>query len=293
MKLRSGTAVDVSNGGKIAEIFPVTRVMYVAEQLSFDCQRLLNFGSTEINCSSMLLKLPQEIKNEIYEMICGGALIHIEVNNRKIGHTVCTAKISETQAQENFDKEVPSSWYAEKNVDRHAACCPNPIKNSLNVLRVCRQIYHEAKYLPYLTNTFSFQHYSVLRRFFKILVHSHLKLNLAIRSVHVRVQIPHMPHNERQWNDALRFMGNVLPRLRCLYIDIEMPTCVCSIELIAKLKRQDKPAFMPALYMLPKLPLKAVVLLISDYDSAGFSSLQDIKSKYDRLWSRNRHILGN
>ncbi|KAM0799970.1 hypothetical protein BDR22DRAFT_973360 [Usnea florida] len=132
------------------------------------------------NAQAPLLRIPQEIKDHIYVLVCGGNLLHIRIasgNNPdiKFGHSKCLSTKTEEEAQKSFDAST-SPWFDEVSVNRHDQCAPGflgivsgPISQSpamdLRFLRTCRQIYDEAKSFCYTANTFSFDSWVVFGHF--------------------------------------------------------------------------------------------------------------------------------
>lgn len=139
-------------------------------------------NSAASNRDSHLLKLPQEIKDQIYELICGGNLLHFKFapsvpsTKRKFRYSICTSKATEEQAQAGFESST-SPWFDESYAKRHEECCSpklfcdssgrisRRITLDLRFLRTCRQIYEEAKSFRYNTNTFSFNDWNVFEKF--------------------------------------------------------------------------------------------------------------------------------
>jgi hypothetical protein len=82
-----------------------------------------DFISVTINQASPLLRLPAEIRNQIWRLVVGGKVIREQVTKR-----------------------------------RRARVLPRPCDriNIFALLRVCRQIYAETALLPFTANTFSF-----------------------------------------------------------------------------------------------------------------------------------------
>ena len=83
-----------------------------------------------------LLRLPQEIKNRIYELVLGGKLLHIDRDAIKLksddfhpikGHVkkprftnqVCCSRISDEEAQNRFDTGDGDTIYFEDVKQRH------------------------------------------------------------------------------------------------------------------------------------------------------------------------------
>jgi hypothetical protein len=85
-----------------------------------------DFISVTINQASPLLRLPAEIRNQIWRLVVGGKVIREQVTKRG-----------------------------------RAQMLPRPCErtNTFALLRVCRQIYAETALLPFSANTFLFRRY--------------------------------------------------------------------------------------------------------------------------------------
>lgn len=79
--------------------------MYVRRRIS-----ILTDESPANDCQSLLLKLPQEIKDKIYELVCGGELLHfhsalrLEAHSQdKLCHYECVSRTTEEAFQASFN----------------------------------------------------------------------------------------------------------------------------------------------------------------------------------------------
>ena len=139
---------------------------------------ILTDGSTTSNAQSRLLKLPQEIKDQIYVLVCGGNLLHFEwaweiprsdLSESNLRHVKCLSRTTEEEAQASFEASK-SPWFDEVNVSRHKDCCSfvNALglcELDLRFLRACHQIYDEAWSFCYTDNIFSFDDWQVFAEF--------------------------------------------------------------------------------------------------------------------------------
>ena len=114
-----------------------------------------------------MLKLPAELRNEIYEYALGHNTLHI---SRYIAHTrsrgcvilfkscICTMH----------------KWWSNDNDHpfHHDMCRLDPfvVRLHLSLLRPCSQIYMEAALIPFMHNAFSFAHGPLLPQFISGLV---------------------------------------------------------------------------------------------------------------------------
>lgn len=193
------------------------------------------------NAESPLLRLPLELKTKIYEYVCGGQTIHTicERHHRSLSHRLCCAVLSEMEAQQKFDTSE-AVWYASETADRHLRCgaqitykygCPTctshtedwsfPTKTlETNVLRCCRQIYLEAKLVPYYANTFSFGSAISLSKFCRLVPEG---CRSVIRNLHVDLQIfLDEYYTTQDWLMAFESVTASLKALQRLFITIEL-----------------------------------------------------------------------
>ncbi|KAK3171937.1 hypothetical protein OEA41_004021 [Lepraria neglecta] len=231
----------------------------------------------EHKTSSLLLKLPQETKNQIYELVCGGQFLHITKDLRLLSNHICRAKTSEDQAQEEFDTGLRSEWNAADEINPHIHCKPGKKDEqnlSISILLSCRQAYNEARLLPYSTNTFSFGEPRVLLSFIAKAMQS--GASLATRSVHLHMFIKRDTDVDA-WRRALRLVSKELTGLQNVYImmdqGFEPARHVGYVaqhyrrldhDEFAKLDERWWTSLLASLDKLQKLPLKKATFVISD-----------------------------
>lgn len=242
------------------------------------------------------LKLPQEIKNCIYELVLGGNLLHITRDlikfGRKVVHStkgdikeqrfinlICRSHISEADAHRCFAEEDGSSFCVMGIELRHWSCDPDhpskyqssavspPSKMDINLLHACRQIYHEARFIPYSTNTFSFDKSRNLRAFIHLLIQRGVDVNRAVRSLHV--DLAHISHDLHGWKQAFNAVAQHMTLLDTVYINVDQrPNW--SVNSYA---RQKELAMLPVLDCLAVLgkihPAKSMVIVVGDQDLAS------------------------
>ena len=143
---------------------------------------ILTHESAASNSQSLLLKLPQELQDQIYKLVCGSNLLHFEFDayeresHPRFCHVKCLSKITEEDTQASFDAST-SPWVDVACANRHKECCSQRLFRpesgrfwarptlDLRFLRTCRQIYDAAKNLCYDTNIISFDSLKVFARF--------------------------------------------------------------------------------------------------------------------------------
>ena len=197
--------------------------------------------STASNANSRLLRLPQELKNWIYELVLGGQLIHVDFDSEKgLSHRLCQAKISEMEAQDIFAKSK-EPWSAVELMNRHEHCydvkttwrhCSGCASQSnhlyephcvldLTLSTCCRQIYHNAHSLIFSANTFSFtlplhKGLSVSDLNFTLTRMKHFFLH----RLHLDIMVYGFVE-EIRWNSSFCYIARHFRSLRYFHIDIE------------------------------------------------------------------------
>ncbi|KAM0799971.1 hypothetical protein BDR22DRAFT_272788 [Usnea florida] len=255
-------------------------------------------GLTAINSArSPLLKLPQEIKDRIYQLVLGGNLLHIwrdserdvirstkgTTKEQRFNHQICCSEISEDDAHHHFEEEDGNNFYV-KNVElRHLGCrvstntylnLPHSghrsstnwtvaatVKMDLSLLHACRQIYNEARYILYSTNTFSFNTARNLRAFINFLVQRHVDVNEAVRSLRADLTYPKTDTNG--WTQAFSAVTQHMTRLKTLYINVDqLPSWSTSSDAREK-EKSMRPVFNN-LAILGKAAAESTIITLSD-----------------------------
>lgn len=235
---------------------------------------------TAANSSSRLLSLPQEIKHHIYKLALGDQTIHISGykywDTRSLHTTICLSHLSSYDAQAIFDKGQGGQWNAPTDMlihkDCYKGCYPSNKSLSLGLLRTCRQVYHEAKYVPFSTNTFSFDVKYDLLRFLRFLEETQPRQILFLRSIHLHMKWYHGDMVE-SWNrDALPRIASTLVNLRHIHVHIES-------RLMYDFGVYSETA--KAMQKLSVLPLDNVAVTI--YDDC-FEDGPDVIPHYGDIW---------
>ena len=259
---------------------------------------------------SPLLRLPQEIKDRIYELALGGNLLHIwrdqiesersnirstkgAIKEQRFAHQVCCSKISEDEAHHHFENEDSNDFYVKYTELRHSPCFlfttkwgPDIVRTDVSLLHVCRQIYDEARQVLYSTNTFSFNTARNLRAFIHFLVQRGFDVNEAVRSLHVDLAYPNNDTNG--WTQAFKAVTQHMTRLKTLYINLDQGlNWSTSYDAIEK-ERSMRPV-MDSLAILGKSPAKSTIIILSDRGQARhphstYSSTPRWTMDEKRLW---------
>lgn len=139
----------------------------------------------------------------------------------------------------------------------------------ISLLSSCRQIYHEAKYTLYATNTFSFRSPETLRSFMWNVGRGPAANNIAIRNVHLSIGIA-VRQDEYTWNKALSLLVKKLPCLTnvCVTVDQNFrwgrPQFGTSgVQRIFTDPATGNNFFLRGILELRKLPLSGLVCIVA------------------------------
>lgn len=238
--------------------------------------------------------MPQEVKHRIYEFTLGGQLIHLLQNTANnthsheedipLSHRTCRAILTEAEAQANQDNanpfeqvsisddddELEDVWNVDANQDRHVDCYPDTKQSkdvrrrhqlNLSLLRVCRQIFNEAKGMQYAKNTFVFNCSFVMERFIRYRVQCNQ--HLLIRSIFMDIGLDH-PATLKGWATVInKFVLKKLRDLTSLHVGLEQTFCECWIRdcVYSKVENVD---LYRKIERLGKLNLKEVTVVVCD-----------------------------
>ncbi|KAK5741473.1 hypothetical protein LTR17_003908 [Elasticomyces elasticus] len=158
--------------------------------------------------SSPLLRLPPELRNQIWCLVLGGNSIHVcTYGGKMLDHSICqnpgdeldtalvvTQHLRQDQKTGCYDGHGDQYEYVGYS-RRHTGCSIYPWREhetsvplSLAIIKSCRQIYQEAALLPYQLNRFACIGLEDLADFLKILV---LEQARAIETITVHVRQPY------------------------------------------------------------------------------------------------------
>lgn len=274
----------------------------------------MHLDSTKTNASSPLLRLPAELKNQIYRFVLGGNFIHcyefsepapfeegprLGDCNKRLRIGICRSHgHPELQAQRWFDSraEPCDDWgvFRSKATDRHGNCfdiytkafsppLPHHTKKmALGLLSVSRQLWHEAKSIVFSANAYSFCCLHIFTKFVCQVWDDKLGHTCTLRSVHLDMTIDHSCQ-EQGWNSTIQLMARKIPALNELYISINQAnTRVRRGETrMAKNPAKKETPFLTALMELKEIPLKTLTLIILDSrHTARFS-----RKEWEYSWS--------
>ena len=156
----------------------------------------------------------------------------------------------------------------------------------LSLLHACKQIYNEARYILYSTNTFSFNTARNLRFFINFLVQRQVDVNEAVRSL--RVDLTHPKNDTNGWTQAFSAVTQHMTRLKTLYINVDqLPSWSTSFDAI-EMERSMRPVF-DNLTILGKAAAESTIITLSDrylaqYPQHTTSSTPRWTMDEKRLW---------
>ncbi|KAL8812550.1 MAG: hypothetical protein Q9200_000950 [Gallowayella weberi] len=125
--------------------------------------------------SLFLTRLPLEIRQEIYNYIVGGNLVHVVRKGQHLAHVRC-------KPGREFDYQRDCRPYASYTCHSAASSMGFTANGNTALLRTCRQVYAEAVRIMYSHNTFDFDHQDLFLLFSRSLLPQRLR---AIRILHL------------------------------------------------------------------------------------------------------------
>ena len=251
------------------------------------------------NAQSLLLRIPQEIKDHIYILVCGGDLLHIKFApgllnlDGKFCHSKCLSTKTEEEAQKRFDAST-WPWFDEASANRHDECTPNFLGDvlgcisrrrilDLRFLGTCRQVYDEAKSFCYTANTFSFDNWNVFGHFVNTVNWtSHIR---SVRLYDRRETNGYGPSNRKKLQDV----SKKLTGLQNFVFDWKQTTFSDSCKYAQR--AEEATQLTELLFCFAGPALKSVFVVISDTgcDSSSRESTQcsqdDARSQEVNRWT--------
>lgn len=235
----------------------------------------------------------------VFGCVVSGQLIHICYNKYADYPTLCSAPVSEAQAQEHFyamdtalfeqpDKNYGCFGRYSRDGSRHHDC---EKRFRLTILRTCRQIHHEVKDVLYFSNTFSFRDASALPKFTGSLLKSSANPCSAIRSLHLEIQIRGEKDLD-EWNKAIQSIPIRLPNVQRLYINLDLDIANPDDFSVSYDASVPLKSCLLGLYQLRVLPLKEVVVIVADEDWAITIRETRGEAYFSRLEDANRWTMG-
>ncbi|KAI9707800.1 MAG: hypothetical protein M1836_000762 [Candelina mexicana] len=222
--------------------------------------------------ASPLLNLPPELRNYIYELVLGGRLVHIlgesSFFQQKFDHCVCDNEVSEQAIYEEsmeMIEDCPYTSRVDSCDERHEGCHEDFYEElgriDPTILLTCRQVYQEARFIPFATNTFSFNEADHLSQFLSKLFP--VQRN-AIHGIHIDYILEENA-SFKPWNDFFT-VENVksLKGLRRLHLCIEQ-RFHCEVEFYRHMREDAyQDVFFQGFLKLQRLPLETVTVVMTD-----------------------------
>lgn len=261
---------------------------YIKMQSERDLRAQDNEIKARHNAKSLFLQLPLELKTLIYELVCGGQVIHIKSKRNGLAHTLCSAEPSEEEAQTMFDIS-DADYNAPNTNDRHGTCWalngpPRSWGESVkfSVLSCCRQMYLELTPVLYYTNTFSFNSAIELSQFCLKTPRQSLDI---IRSVHVDVGIcinEHYLPGTWEWEKGFETITSSLKGLKRLHVNVEFYDALIELDISYGLPARE--LLLKNILQAGKLDLEAATVILWDADGTYDSSSRDDWPLFSPTW---------
>ena len=142
-----------------------------------------------------------------------------------LSHGICEAKITEVEEYERLKKTPHTSKYDVDNCEKLHQDCRDGEKLDLRLLVACKQIYQEAKLIPYSTNIFSFSKPFTFDRFLSTRLPGQLGAISGLQFTLVLVSM-----EGQKWNKGFTNRNvKSLTGLRTLHVCIKQkPEHLCS-----------------------------------------------------------------
>ena len=207
-----------------------------------------SYSSTVSNASSPLLRLPQELKDRIYQFVYGGFYVRVAEDYSCVGLDLAPRMAA---FREICYHEVGRWTY--KGFEHL------PVAS----LGTCRQLYHEAKNVLYSANRLSLSDPKLVNTFIRRLDNLNHR-SLAMRSVYLVVYV-HNKNREREWDNTFRVLAESFKNLRHIRIMVEQRIWNGYQDYSHRRRSpaQGNMPFLQGLLELKKLPLKTVDLVVT------------------------------
>lgn len=239
---------------------------------------------------------PDDTDDEVISIsgnVENGGMVFGRDSRSVIRHAICVANQSEQSAYKEavsghaiVPKDDSPDFYIASCDERHSACsmCGSgdmflhqDLRVDLNILGVCRQLYEEANYLLWTTNTFSFDDPKSFEKFFASLNPAQ-KRNLT--NIHINAHIGEFynvstTHQQRSrfdrhyWGKALkmstlRMLQGVQTLYLCINLGFRGGWDAISPDVAAEQIEKCQQADMEPILRLRALSSKKVTVIVSD-----------------------------
>lgn len=223
---------------------------------TFELTRLLS--AVQNQSASPFLKLPPEIRNQIFQLVLGGKLIHTFGEGRF--HSICPHHESESEACEQYLRTGKDQEY----ITRHRMCLSSKLGDgrllNLSLVYTCKQTYFEARHLVYSLNAFFF-HDSKSLRFFASSLHP--RQLRAISSLHLSIEVVFRLDAEEWQRPLTSAFVKSFKGLEHLRIFINVGFVRLKDHVLLQAESLETYFFAPLLRF-QRLPLKTATVVFSD-----------------------------
>ena len=194
-------------------------------------------SSSISNAESPLLRLPQELKDRIYHLVYGGTVVCVELDP---------------------DRDSIQMHVFE---DSYFGCRQSSVPKAS--LRICRQMYHDAKDAFYSTNEFRLIGRRPLGVFIQHLDYvSHCALAVQNMDIHVSARNRREERRcETRFCALVESLKNVRHISISIYVDEDFEYKFTRLESLP----YRKEPFLPGLLEFKKLPLKTFTLVLDEH----------------------------
>ncbi|KAM0794791.1 hypothetical protein BDR22DRAFT_669971 [Usnea florida] len=225
------------------------------------------------NAATPLLKLPQEVKNMIYEHVLPAhEVIYVDYSFPGPGsvYTMSFVRCRETAEHHSRFSLSLGEW--------HELCYTTESQGphgqyptlDLALLSTCRQTYAEAKYTLYVTNAFAFRCWDVLHEFIRKYGKGTAANNLPIRNISLFINVEDR-RDEECWNKVFKYVTRKLPALKNVCVTVDDRYCL-------SYPFNGKEIFLDGILKLRDLQLSSFVLDV----------IKGERSELDRVWISER-----
>lgn len=168
------------------------------------------------------LKLPPELRDEIYVLVLGSRVIHTEEFSTETPGIVKLCALPMDQNEAHLPGLVPPNPLRGNFSDRHKLCNKHPGNElTLTLLLTCRQIQTEARYVPFGENIFTFR---CRKSFFR-----YMKRIGDARAARLRDVLFYSANHHRPWSHGARELASLpLHGLRTVRVFLEL--CAADFE---------------------------------------------------------------
>lgn len=228
-------------------------------------------------------------------MLSGQQAIHVEHqpwSEREFDLIPCYATSTQKEDEQKFHMAPGDGSFSPPSLPQRHAHCGDVLYRGLHrmtcglsiaLLLSCRQIYHEAKYTFYATNTFSFGSPRALRAFMSTVGHKPATNILIIRKIHLDIRIG-LRQDEYTWNKALSLMVKKLPALNIVSVTIDqLPYWYSGGSRVFRDPAKGSNFFLRGILKLRELPLSGLGLIITESgypDDGTIEAAEDLATRW-------------